>query len=129
METRRRGDMATFLLCSLSPCLLVSMSGWLLASALAYQDPPADPVKAADELLAKRFAGDKPGAAVLIVHDGKVALQKGYGLADVDAKTSITPQTQFDLASLAKQFTATAVMLLADRGQLGFDDDVRKLLP
>jgi CubicO group peptidase (beta-lactamase class C family) len=82
-----------------------------------------------EELLQKRLPADGPGAAVLIVHDGKVILQKGYGLADVEKKLPITPQSQFDLASVSKQFTAMAVLILHDRGQLNINDDVRKYLP
>lgn len=66
---------------------------------------------------------------MLVVQDGKVVHRKGYGLADVERRVPITPQTAFELASVSKQFTAMAVMLLHDRGKLGFDDDVRKHLP
>lgn len=100
-----------------------------MVSFVSAGEPPDDPVKAADELLQKRFPADKPGAAVLVIRDGKLVLEKGYGLADLETKSPITPQTQFDLASVAKQFTSMAVMVLANRGKLTFDDDVRKLLP
>jgi CubicO group peptidase (beta-lactamase class C family) len=82
-----------------------------------------------DGLLAKQFPADEPGAAVLVVHNGHILLEKGYGLANLDRKTPITPATNFDLASVSKQFTAFAVMLLADRGKLAFDDDFRKYVP
>jgi CubicO group peptidase (beta-lactamase class C family) len=82
-----------------------------------------------DALLTKEFPADEPGAAVLVLRDGKVVLEKGYGLAHLDPNNPITPATNFDLASMSKQFTALAVMLLADRGKLSFDDDVRKYLP
>lgn len=88
-----------------------------------------DPVAAADALFAKRFPCDKPGAAVVVIRDGRVALCKGYGLADMEKKIAVTPKTRFDLASVSKQFTAMAVLILAERGRLRLDDDVRKYVP
>src|SRR5262245_20277989 len=76
-----------------------------------------------EEVLQKKLPADGPGAAVLVVQDGKVILQKGYGLADVEKKLPITSHTQFDLASVSKQFTAMAILILHERGQLNLDDD------
>jgi CubicO group peptidase (beta-lactamase class C family) len=103
----------------------------LLAGSFVCSDDVAltSLVADADALLQNRLPADAPGAAVLVVTDGVVRLQKGYGLADVQNKKPITAQTNFDLASVAKQFTAMAIMILADRGKLKFDDDVRKHLP
>src|SRR4051812_48881348 len=88
-----------------------------------------DPVAAAQELLAKRYPADQPGAAVLVVQQGRAMLLAGYGLADLDKKTPITADTAFDLASVSKQFTAMAVMILAERGRLGYDDELTKWIP
>lgn len=70
-----------------------------------------------------------PGAAVAVLKSGKVVHLACYGLADVKKGEPITPTTDFDLASVSKQFTATCIMLLADRGLLKIDDPVRKYLP
>lgn len=75
------------------------------------------------------YTGDVPGAAVLVLHDGQPLLRRGYGLADLDAGTPVTPQTNFRLASVTKQFTAAAILLLAQDGKLSLDDPVRKWLP
>jgi CubicO group peptidase (beta-lactamase class C family) len=83
-----------------------------------------------DSLVA--YAGvkpDGPGGAVAVVEGGKVLLQKGYGLAYLHDRTPNTAQTSFELASVSKQFTAAAIMILHDRGKLSLDDDVRKHLP
>jgi CubicO group peptidase (beta-lactamase class C family) len=72
---------------------------------------------------------DTPGCAVLVIEDGKVVLQKGYGLACLRDKTPITSQTSFELASCSKQFAAAAIMRLCDQGKLSFADDVRKYVP
>jgi CubicO group peptidase (beta-lactamase class C family) len=70
-----------------------------------------------------------PGAAVLVVHDGRAVHQKGYGLADISARVPIAATTTFDLASVSKQFTALAIMMLAERGNLTYDDPLTKFFP
>jgi CubicO group peptidase (beta-lactamase class C family) len=72
---------------------------------------------------------DGPGVAILIVEPGKPAFMKGYGLARLRDDTPITPQTLFELASVSKTFTATATLILQERGKLSVDDDVRKYVP
>jgi hypothetical protein len=54
---------------------------------------------------------DGPGVGVALVDNGKVAFSQGYGLADVETKRPITPDTTFTLASMTKQFTAMAIYL------------------
>src|SRR5262245_47560589 len=54
---------------------------------------------------------------------------EGYGLANIASKEAITACTRFDLASVSKTFTSTAVLILQERGQLSIDDDVRKYIP
>jgi N-acyl-D-aspartate/D-glutamate deacylase len=65
----------------------------------------------------------------MVIRDGEVLLARGYGLANLAEGTPIRPDTAFRLASVSKQFTATAIMVLADRGLLGFDDKVVDHLP
>jgi CubicO group peptidase (beta-lactamase class C family) len=101
------------------PCLPAAAEDASLASKLAK----------IEEFLHKKIPADGPGAAVLVVQDGKIIHQKGYGLADLEKKLPITSHTQFDLASVSKQFTAMAILILHDRGQLNIDDDIRKYLP
>ena len=72
---------------------------------------------------------DKPGVAVLIVRDGKVAFEKGYGLANLEYNIPITPATVFDIASVSKQFTGYAISTLIQQGKLSPDDDIHKYLP
>jgi CubicO group peptidase (beta-lactamase class C family) len=72
---------------------------------------------------------DSPGAAVVIVKDGAVLYQNGYGYANLDHHIPITPQTLFDVASVAKQFTGLSVAMLVQQGKLSLDDDIRKYQP
>ena len=82
-----------------------------------------------DTVMREYSAPDAPGACVLIVRDGATVLARSYGLADVDAKLPATTQTNYRLASLTKQFTATAIILLKEDGRLRFDDSISKYLP
>jgi len=82
-----------------------------------------------DALFAPWSKGDTPGAAVIIIQNGKVLLKKGYGLANLQTKAPITTDTAFRLASLTKQFTAMAVMMLAERGKLKYEDPLSKFFP
>jgi CubicO group peptidase (beta-lactamase class C family) len=87
-----------------------------------------DAVQRADQLM-QNYAGEVPGAALLVLKDGKPLLRKGYGLANLEQHTPVTPQTDFRLASVSKQFTAAAILLLAEDGKLSLDDPVRHWLP
>jgi CubicO group peptidase (beta-lactamase class C family) len=71
----------------------------------------------------------EPGIAVLLLKPDRLLLRKGYGIADMRTRAPITPLTRFELASVTKTFTATAVLMLQERGALSIDDDVRKFLP
>ena len=103
-----------------------------VAGRTGAQTPDADEKLAAaiDKLVQKNgIHAEVPGVAVLIHQPGKLLFQKGYGLANVKTQKPITPKTLFELASVSKTFTATAVLILHDRGKLSIDDDVRKHLP
>jgi len=115
----------------------ISWGAGALASLLANHGNAAEPAydlrgleKAVDGLV--RDMGVKPrepGIAILLLKPDKLLLRKGYGIADLRTRAPITPLTRFELASVSKTFTATAVLMLQERGALSIDDDVRKFLP
>jgi CubicO group peptidase (beta-lactamase class C family) len=82
-----------------------------------------------DSLMATRVSPSAPGAGVLVVQDGRIVLEKGYGLAVVESRTPIAADTRFLLASVSKQFTAMGIMILAERGKLSYDDRLRRFFP
>lgn len=78
-----------------------------------------------DQLLTKRnFSG-----SILVVNNGRIILDKGYGLANLEDKTANEPDTVFRLGSITKQFTAAAILLLEERGALTVDDPLSRYIP
>ena len=86
--------------------------------------PEIDDIVAADMALT-----DVPGVAVAVVHDDEVVFAKGYGLREVGKPDPITPETVFQLASLSKPVSATAVARLVAEGVIAWDDPVQPYLP
>jgi D-alanyl-D-alanine carboxypeptidase len=70
-----------------------------------------------------------PGVAVAVLQDGEFIHRKAYGLADLEWGASLRPDCSFRIASLSKQFTAAAIMRLAEQGALGVDDPLERHLP
>lgn len=79
--------------------------------------------QAVDELM-REYDGRVPGASVLVLKDGKTALAKSYGFADLENNVTAAPHTNYRLASVTKQFTATAIMILAERELLQYDEPI-----
>ncbi|HVR39756.1 MAG TPA: serine hydrolase domain-containing protein [Thermoanaerobaculia bacterium] len=75
------------------------------------------------------YDGHVPGAAMLVLRDGERVLERCYGFADLEAGVRVTPATNFRLASVTKQFTATLIGILAERGALSYDDSIARFLP
>lgn len=111
--------------------LYIPLFAMLVLSGGCRQPPAEDasPGDAIDELFAAYAQGMQPGVAVAVIHNGKLAIERTYGYADIDARTPITADTAFDLASVSKQFGAMAIMLLEEDGKLSYDDVVGKYVP
>jgi CubicO group peptidase (beta-lactamase class C family) len=105
------------------------LCGGLLAAAHTAAAPALTPPDPGIDALVARYDGQVPGAAVLVLHDGVPVFRRGYGLAVVEDATPVTPRSNFRLASVSKQFTAAAILLLAQDGTLTLDDPVRRWLP
>ncbi len=83
-----------------------------------------------DRYIAKVLADWKiPGLAIAVVRNDSVLIAKGYGVRELGKPGLVDENTIFDIASLAKSFTATAAAILVDRGLLRWDDLVRRHLP
>ena len=70
-----------------------------------------------------------PGASVMVIQGGKIVLAKGYGLANPEKRIPCATNTNFRLASVTKQFTAMAVLILAEHKQLSFDERLTDFFP
>ncbi len=95
----------------------------------AWAAVPPETVAAIDKMLAASYPASEPGAAVLVAMDGEMLLRKGYGMADLELSVPIEPDMAFEIGSVTKQFTAAAILMLAERGQLRLDDDITRHLP
>lgn len=82
-----------------------------------------------DAIFSSLKSSDAPGAAVLVVHNGKPVFRQGYGVGDLRTHRPLDPKTDFRLASFTKQFTATCIMLLVRDGKLHYDDRLTDLFP
>lgn len=105
----------------------------LASSALFAQVPDqAKVVAGADravEKAAKLSPASAPGCAVGISLSGRPVYEKAFGMAEIEHAIPNTPQTIFESGSVAKQFTAAAIILLSLEGKLGLDDAVKKYIP
>ncbi len=82
-----------------------------------------------DAALKPLFKPDAPGATVIVTKDGMPVFRKAYGLADVDSKTPMQPDMQLRIGSITKQFTAVAILMLAEQGKLSLQDDITRFVP
>ncbi len=85
--------------------------------------------RAVDRVFSAFRDTDAPGCALGVSKDGRTIYERGYGMANLETGTPIRPSSIFHVASVSKQFTATAIMLLARDGELSVDDNIRKYLP
>jgi CubicO group peptidase (beta-lactamase class C family) len=96
---------------------------------LAALPAPRARADAVDTYIAEQMRDQHiPGLSLAIVKDGKIVKEKGYGLANVEWNIEATPRTVYEIGSITKQFTATAVMMLVEEGKVGLDDPIRKYL-
>ena len=86
-------------------------------------------VQRTDSVFATWDRPDSPGCAVGVIRDGDFVFRKGYGSANLDYEIPITSESVFYIASTSKQFTAASIALLALRGELSLDDDIREYVP
>lgn len=109
--------------------MLTASIGLVFAAGCGKERPPAEATSdnndrgaQVDELFRAYQGNDVPGASVMVIRDGEAVLIKSYGMANLEEGTPVRPETNFRLASLTKQFTATAIMQLVNAGKLSLDD-------
>lgn len=100
-----------------------------LLCALAARAADEAQLRKIDALFGRWDMKDSPGVIVAVAENGKVVHARGYGMANLDYGVPLTADTISESGSVAKQFTAAAVVLLHVRGKLSLDDSVRKHIP
>jgi CubicO group peptidase (beta-lactamase class C family) len=101
--------------CGIPALCLVSL---LATGAPALADPIDDYIQ--HEMTARRI----PGPALAVARHGKITKMQGYGLANLEHGVAVTSDTVFELASVGKQFTATAIMVLVEAGKVQLDESI-----
>src|SRR5712671_5082252 len=122
---------ARLLLCLLVITLFPAVGVAATASpdAGSHPAPSEANAKQVDAIFEAWNTPSTPGASVAVIEQGRVVFEKGYGIANLEYGVPIKPDTVFHVASVSKQFTAMAVVLLELDGKLSFDDDIHKYLP
>ncbi len=82
-----------------------------------------------DSLLQTVYNSNSPGIGIGIVDNGKTVFANGYGVKDINTKERIVSSTNFNIASLTKQFTAMAIMQLVEQGKISLTDKISRFLP
>jgi CubicO group peptidase (beta-lactamase class C family) len=101
---------------------------FLLFITTTSQAQSTDTLMLIDKIFSK-WNNATPGGAVLVARNDRVLYHKAFGLADLEHNVPNTTETIFESGSVAKQFTAAAILLLASEGKLSLEDDIRKYIP
>ncbi len=109
---------------------LWTLTGLLLAAPVyaVMQDTMPD-IAPVDAIFSSYDHPDSPGCALGVIRDGNFAYRRGYGMANLEYDIPITSRSVFRIGSTSKQFTAMAVALLAESGQIALDEPLRKYFP
>lgn len=110
---------------SASIIVAILLSIGIIAPARA--EAPAKLEERLDAIVKDVYSNEsEPGAAVIVVIDGKPVLRKGYGIADMESGAQVTPEKIFRIASVTKQFTAVAILQLVQQERVQLDDPITK---
>ncbi len=130
MLTSLRAHRPRFVAAALLGLVIGSLS---VTRALAQSSAPviSEEVKGNIDTIANQIlaATKVPSASIAVVKDGRIAYLQAYGLARISPPMQATPVMHYSIGSISKQFTAAAVLLLAQEGKLTLDDPVSKFLP
>lgn len=82
-----------------------------------------------DAIVSEYYTSDAPGATILVAKDGKPIYRKAVGKSSLELNVDMQPENVFMLASISKQFTAVAILMLQEQGKLSLDDPITKFIP
>jgi CubicO group peptidase (beta-lactamase class C family) len=113
----------------ISSCLTVSFLILAPGALRAQMSTLPDSTTQRIDRIFAAFTSETPGCGVGVSRDGKPVYMKTFGMSNLEYGIPLTPQTVFESGSVAKQFTAAAIVMLALDGKLSLEDDVRKYVP
>lgn len=124
MNTRRAA-------CMVGMLAAMSTAWWVGAASAQQSDwaPTSDQTARFDAIFASLDNTLSPGCAVGVLHQGRLAFARGYGMANLEHNLAITPRSIFRTGSVSKQFTAAVVVLLAQEGVFSLDDVIQRYFP
>jgi CubicO group peptidase (beta-lactamase class C family) len=109
---------------------LVSIAIAVVTVAAPLRDAEPMNARAVDTLILSLMAEyHVPGAALALINDGRVGLEKGYGFRDLDTRAPVTAGTLFNIGSISKSFTALGIVQLVDRHRVNLDTPIVKYVP
>ena len=82
-----------------------------------------------DSLLQEKYPPNAPGGTFLIAKKGNIIYKKAFGLSNLELDVPMEPDNVFEIGSMTKQFTAVAILMLMEQGQLNLDDDITRFIP
>jgi CubicO group peptidase (beta-lactamase class C family) len=111
--------------------LLVAALGSSVFAGITANQSASDlsTIERVNKLFSRWDKPDSPGCVLAIIKNGQIIYKHAYGMADLEHNVPITTTTVFDTGSIAKQFTAMSIVLLAKQDKLSLDDDIRKFIP
>lgn len=118
-----------FAFVSILPCLAVTLGEAMSLAQVSEPSAISPQTLAVNTLVAKFDGPDAPGVSVAVYRAGDVIYSKAVGMADLEHNVPLTTSSAFDIASMSKQFTAMAVVLLHEDGRLSLDDEIQKFIP
>jgi CubicO group peptidase (beta-lactamase class C family) len=107
---------------------LLTLSGFIVLSFIAHAQTLKDTLAQVDKLFSN-YLPQNPGCQLSISRNGQIIYSKAWGMADLEHGVPLTTTSIIEAGSVSKQFTAAAILLLAQQGKLKLDDDIRKYLP
>lgn len=110
-----------------APALCLALLAHFATAATPAANEPAQSDLAS--IVREAYADDAPGAAVIVVHEGKILYRGARGMANLELSVPLRAEHVFRIGSVTKQFTAAAILLLADEGRIALSDPITKHLP
>ncbi len=105
---------------------LLSVAAFLFAVSASQAQSNASMSAAMDRAMTEHFTAEAPGGAALVAQGGKVLYERAIGMADLSKYQPLSTKNQFRIGSVTKQFTAVAILQLAEAGKLKLDDEIQK---